>query len=120
MNIKLVDGKRAEGLFYTAHPFTGSIIAKNYSKIEENEREINKEEESHLLETDDFVYFSIENLEKPPIIEDLSQFIKPKHAEKHAKNQKKVKEMKTDAEISNKRGTNKKDLVKFYLNLNFL
>ena len=114
MKIKLTDGKRAEGLFYTAHPGFGSIITKNYAQLPENDSEENQEEESHLLETDDFVYFSIENLEKAPTIEDISQVLKPKVMEKQEKGLKKVKEMKTDAEISTKKGpNNKKDLVKF-------
>ena len=110
MNIKLADGKKAQGLFYTAHPIAGSIISKNYCLLNENENEENSEQESHLLEPEDFVYFSVENLEKLPILEDINQFLKPKIAEKQAK-----KELKTDAEISKRGLNNKKDLVKYFV-----
>lgn len=106
MNIKLSNGKKSQGLFYTAHPIMGSVISKQYSNEE------GLEEDSHLLETEDFVYFSIENLEKPPIIEDLDQFLRPK-TEKHGNKSKKAKEMKIDGEITTKKGiNNKKNLVK--------
>jgi hypothetical protein len=108
MDIKLADGKKAQGVFYTAHPMAGSVIAKNYCQKDENDSDETREEDAHLLEPTDFVYFSIENLEKAPVLEDINQFLKPKFTEKQAK-----KELKTDAEISNKRGANnKKDLVK--------
>ena len=107
MNIKLADGSKAQGLFYTAHPIAGSVISKNYCLQSENEAEKHSEQEAHLLEPEDFVYFSVDNLEKPPILEDLNQFLKPKFVEKQGK-----KELKTDAEISKRGLNNKKDLVK--------
>lgn len=118
MNVKLANGGKAEGLFYTAHPIFGSVIAKDFT-FEEDQDDMN-EKGSHLLELEEFVYFSVENLEKPPTIEEINSFIKPVLNEKDNKKNKEV--LKIDGEITTKKGVNlKKDLVKlsyFLKNIN--
>lgn len=110
----MANSAKAEGLFYTAHPIYGSVISKNFNFIEEeNQENLNQEEPSHLLEPQEFVYFSVENLEKPPFIDDMNSFVNPKLND-NAQTKKKKDKLKTDAEISTKTGQNvKKDLVKF-------
>lgn len=109
----MANGEKAEGLFYTAHPIYGSVISKNFNFIEEENQENSNQEPSHLLEPQEFVYFSIENLEKPPVMEDMNSFLNPKMNDNAQAKIKKDK-LKTDAEISTKTGQNvKKDLVKF-------
>ncbi len=107
--ITFQDRSKGSGNFFTAHPISGDFIVKDYegegcSKTGKSESRPNRiEQESKIIKTEDFVYFTIENVEKLPIIEE----IKEKGKGKNRKDK-----FKTDVEISGDSNSSKKNLVK--------
>lgn len=93
------DHSKASGSFYTAHPISGDFVVKDFN----SESEQNHKCDSKIIRTDDFVFFTIENVEKPPIIEE----IKGKSKGKGVKDK-----FRTDGEISGELNSAKKNLVK--------
>lgn len=93
------DRSKASGNFYTAHPVSGDFVVKNFN----SENEPNHKSDSKIIRTEDFVFFTIENVEKPPIMEE----VRGKGRGKGGK-----EKFQTDGEISGEITSAKKNLVK--------